>query len=340
MKAAFRLGGSSPAPAAAIALFSLLAWSLCGAAAAQSPALPAASAPGSATPTAAPPSAPVDATSPTEGVAEEQLRQLLVGKTFYLRGGYLGDSLNFNENGGIVGASPHGSYTLCLIEIDKVRLGKHKVELEGVRYGLHFLGALPSQDQAGAADRVRITPKKKVQRITIDRELVTKPKKVKVEKPPRQATAAAGNQQAPINSDADELKAEIAAAPAAERPADAASVTTTVSPAHAAQVLKSGLANIFAPGLDAGMIAAMPDFWKLYYQAAAAKTDYQPSDPAVLRQNTVDTRARLLSNIEPESNEYAQQAGVAGIALYHAVISAAGTAAGGRCRPSHRLRAR
>ena len=61
---------------------------------------------------------------------------------------------------------------------------------------------------SGAADRVRITPKKKVQRITIDRELVTKPKKVKVEKPPRQATAAAGNQQAPINSDADELKAE------------------------------------------------------------------------------------------------------------------------------------
>ena len=38
------------------------------------------------------------------------------------------------------------------------------------------------------------------------------------------------------------------------------------------------------------MMAAMPDFWKLYYQAVAAKTDYRPTDPAVLRQNTVDQK--------------------------------------------------
>jgi TonB family protein len=173
-------------------------------------------------------------------------------------------------------------------------------------------------------------------RITIDRELVVKPKKVKAEKPAKPAangTATAQNQPVPATSntannamsDADALQAEIAAAPATERPADPASVTTTTSPAHSAQLLKDALANIFAPGLDARMQSAMPDFWKLYYQAAAAKTDYQPTDAAIERQSTVDTKAKLISNFEPDSNEYAQQAGVAGMALYHAVIGADGT---------------
>lgn len=72
------------------------------------------------------------------------------------------------------------------------------------------------------------------------------------------------------------------------------------------------------------MMAAMPDFWKLYYQSAAAKTDYRPADPGVLRQNTVDKKARLISTFEPESNEFAQANGVAGLALYHVVIGADG----------------
>jgi TonB family protein len=89
-------------------------------------------------------------------------------------------------------------------------------------------------------------------------------------------------------------------------------------------MLKSALDRIFAPGLDDRMMAAMPDFWKLYYQAAAAKTDYRPADPAILRQNTVDKKAKLISTFEPDSNEYAQANGVAGLALYHVVIGADG----------------
>jgi TonB family protein len=68
----------------------------------------------------------------------------------------------------------------------------------------------------------------------------------------------------------------------------------------------------------------MPDFWKLYYQAAAAKTDYRPADPAVMRQNQVDQKAKLLSKFEPASNEFAQTYGVAGMSLYHVVIAADG----------------
>ena len=260
---------------------------------------------------------------------------MLVGKLLYLRGGYLDDSLSFNEHGLLTGHSPQGSYTLSGVAIERVHLTKHKVELEGQRYGLHFLGALPSEDPTTAMDRVLITPKKKVLRITIDREVLVTPKKVK-EKPVKGAATAAAKPtpdgavpatpatQTNDPSDADQAKAEIAAAPAAERPADPASVTTTTSPAHAAALLKDALDHIFSVGFDDRMMAAMPDFWKLYYQAVAAKSDYRPADPAVLRQNAVDSKARLVSVFEPPSNEFAQSHGVAGLALYHVVIGADG----------------
>ena len=68
----------------------------------------------------------------------------------------------------------------------------------------------------------------------------------------------------------------------------------------------------------------MPDFWKLYYEAAANKTDYRPNDSAVLRDNTVDKKAQLLTTFEPQSNQYAQDHGVAGMSLYHVVVGADG----------------
>jgi TonB family protein len=284
------------------------------------------------------PTAAIIAPVRSSGMTDDELRQMLLGKTFYLRGGYLDDNLSFNEHGALIGHSPLGSYTLNLVEIDRLRLTKHKVELEGVRYGLHFLGALPYEDPEHAVDRVRITPKKKVLRISIDRELVVKPKKEKTQKPSKAtqavpssgstANSAASSSGSNANSgagttqpdDAGDPKGTIAAVSAAEQPADPGSVTTTTSPEHAAMVLKEALQNILADNLDARMLAGMPDFWKLYYQAQAAKTDFRPGDPAVLRQSAVDRKAQLLTNFEPDSNEYAQQNGVAGMALYHAVI--------------------
>ena len=285
------------------------------------------------------PAAAASAQDTQAGTTEDELRQMLVGKTFYLRSGWLDDSLSFNEHGALSGHSAQGSYTLSLVEIDRVRLAKHKLTLEGARYGLHFLGALPYEDPTTAVDKVRITPKKKIVRITIDREQVVKPKKEKPEKSAKSSAGTApGSDTAGADSgatatsdgaanqpsDADQLKADIAATPEADRPADAGSITPTTSPAHAAKVLKDALDAIFAPNLDGHMMAAMPDFWKLYYQAAAAKKDYQPADPTVMRQSAVDQKARLLSSFEPGSNEYAQQNGVAGMALYHTVIGSDG----------------
>jgi TonB family protein len=270
------------------------------------------------------------------GISDEDLKQLLVGKALYLRDGYLDNSLKFDEHGRLIGHSPQGSYTLCAIEIDKVRLTKHKVELEGVRYGLHFIGQLASEDSSTAFDRVRITPKKRAVIITIDREIVVKPKKMKE---PRKGKEKNAKQSAPTAaipvqasaeqselSEADQLKASIAAAPEAERPADPSSVTTTTSPAHAKKLLKDALDRIFAQGLDDRMMAAMPEFWKLYYEAAATKVDYRPKDSAILRQSSVDKKALLLSRFEPDSNEFAQANGVAGMALYHTVVGPDGKA--------------
>jgi len=124
---------------------------------------------------------------------------------------------------------------------------------------------------------------------------------------------------------AEQAKTEASTEKPAEKPADPDSVTTTTSPAHSAALLRAALDDVFADSIDARMIAAMPDFWKLYYQAAAAKTDYRPADSSVLRQNMVDQKAKLLSKFEPSSNEWAQARGVAGMSLYHVVLGADGT---------------
>jgi len=277
------------------------------------------------TPPAPATAAPARTDSQAGTITEEQLRQALLGKPFYLRNCYLDAELRFNEHGSITGHPSPGSYTLCGVEIEKVKLSKHKAELLGARYALHFLGAMPYEDPTKAVDRVRITPNKKFLRITIDRELVVKPKKIKnkgkgkeaaVQVAPALVDEAAENEP----SETEQLQMALKAAPEQEKPAEPNSITTTTSPAHAQMVLRDALDKIFAPGLDVRMMASMPDFWKLYYQAAAAKSDYRPRDPNVLRQNSVDRKARLISNFEPPSNEFAQAAGVAGMALYHVVI--------------------
>ena len=412
----------------------------------QSATVPAAAKP-------APPSKPAAAAPEVPPITEDQIRQLLIGKDLFLRGGYLDNTLEFNEHGALISHSAQGSYTLCAIRVTRVRLLKHKVELEGERYGLHFLGAVPGEDPTAAVDRVNITPKKKPVRITIDRELVVKEKPQKQPKaqkggkksaPPtaaKPASSAAKPQQAAAHpasapappapsaapnaaasaapnansapaadnasqaaanpapaaapsttaantppaessapqasqtaatppssapnatsgeaasnanpeipaaqassapstaaasstapgeipsdaaSDAAQAQAEIAEAPAAERPADAKSVTTTHSQAHANELLQKAIDNVFAAGLDARMMAAMPVYWKLYYQAADDTPAAWPPDPSVLRQSAVDKKARLVSVIDPASNEYAQDHGVAGMAEYHVVVGADG----------------
>jgi TonB family protein len=136
---------------------------------------------------------------------------------------------------------------------------------------------------------------------------------------PDSAPAAPSAATSNATSDSEQAQAEIALAPAIERPADAKSVTTSHSQAHANQLLEKAIDSVFAVGVDARMMAAMPTYWKLYYQPAA-----WPPDPSVLKQSAVDKKARLVSVIDPTSNQYAQDHGVAGMAEYHVVVAADG----------------
>ncbi|MGB6190994.1 MAG: energy transducer TonB [Terracidiphilus sp.] len=265
-------------------------------------------------------------------ITEDEIRQLLVGKTLYLRKGYLDGSLQFDEHGRLMGNSPEGSFTLCLVEIDKVHLSKRKLELTGSRFGLHFLGALPNEDPTKAVDRVRITPKKKVLKITIDRELVVIPKKKKERKDTEKATAmgapltsaepAADAAGGPPSAENDVTTAK----PPVETPGPVGTVTTTTSPAHSARLMREALDAAFSQGLDDRLIASLPSFWKLYFDAVAHQTDFRPADPSIYRQSTVDQPAKLLTRLEPPSNEFAQANGVAGMALYHTIVGADGKA--------------
>ena len=233
-----------------------------------------------------------------EATKEDELKPQLVGKTFYLRGEYLDDRLHFDERGNLMGDSPRASYTLAMIQIDKISLSKHKLDLEGVRYGLHFLGGNPAVDPLHPSDIVRITPKKKPVKITIDRAQVVK----------------SGKKSKYVST--EPANASATGSPSVAQPAPAA-----MTQARANALLKQAIGSVFSPGIDEHMIASLPDYWQLYFQAAAAKSDYHPQDPSILRQNTVDQKARLITNFAPPSNDYAQDAGVAGVAMYHVVVT-------------------
>ena len=261
---------------------------------------------------------------PTTGgeIKEDEIRQALAGKSFYLRSGYLDNSLEFDEQGHLTNHSRQGSFTLSQIQISKVKLTKHKLELEGDRFALHFLGAAPYEDPTKATDRVKITPKKKTVRISFEREQVEKPKKDKAtnKRKHRHDDQSSDEPAAPSEASASGITAQTAAS--SDHPSDDKRVTT--SPAHASQLLLAALDNVFSPGVDDRMISSLPDFWKLYYQAAAAKHDYRPADPTILQLSAVDQKAKLISVLDPPSNEFAQANGIAGIALYHAVVGADG----------------
>jgi outer membrane biosynthesis protein TonB len=276
------------------------------------------------------------APSASDAILEAELRTLLVGKPLFLRGCYLSDDLRFNERGGLYDASPRGSFTLSGIQIESLRLTRKELILEGDRYGYRFLGALPDNNPTDDMERIKITPKKKVLRIRIEREEVEAPRKEK-EKPAKPqtgqpATATAADGAAAPGTAATPNAAPVPDAAATTQPSGNTATTdtgnaeplkdepVTDSPEHAVQRLKETLARLFTPSLDDRFVGSMPPFWQLYYKRLAAKTEYHPSDPSVLRQSQVDKKARLITAVDPPSNELAQEFGVAGIASYHVVV--------------------
>jgi TonB family protein len=281
----------------------------------------------------------------TPPLTEDDLRARYVGKLIFLRGSYLGDDLNFDMDGKISGSPTVGSFTLSGFEVRKVKLSKHKLDIEADRYGLHFFGALPYEDDTKAFDQVKIS--KKPVHISIEREVIVIPKvkkekKKKDEPTPKELAAA------------QTLKTRDAAAPAAveaPKPATQAATAETnetlketnkalkettealketndalkaVSPAHSAMVMNKALNSIFANDIDPVMMSHLPEYWQEYFTSKSQHRQYMPKDASIKVVSEGMTPPRVLNSIDPSSNEYAQKYGIAGMELLRTVVDATG----------------
>ncbi|MGA7522843.1 MAG: energy transducer TonB [Acidobacteriaceae bacterium] len=260
------------------------------------------------TPAQTPPSSRAKAAPSPEAapITEAELRQRLLGRPLYLRGLYLDENLHFNMKGDLVGQSKKGSWTLCAVVLDHVKITAKKVELEGVRYGIHFEDEGSWAEQATSFDRIQITPKKKHLVIEIDRQVVVKPKKEKGGKKGREQQKSGGDE----------------AAETAEKPTLAPG--ETFSPGESAEHLRAALNRIFAPELDAKMIAEMPDYWQYFFQAQNSHKMLEPTDAKIVRPGPGVNGPHLVAHVTPGSNDYAQKADVAGVASYMVILGADG----------------
>ncbi|HTZ60977.1 MAG TPA: energy transducer TonB [Acidobacteriaceae bacterium] len=264
----------------------------------------------------------VDAASlkATTPLTEDDLRARFVGKLIFLRGSYMGDNLEFDMNGKVNGSPAVTSFTLSAFEVRKVKLSKHKLEFEADRYGLHFLGALPYEDDTKSFDKVKIS--KKPVHIAIEREVIVIPKvkKEKKKEPTPQEIAAAQT-----------LKTRDAAGTTeAPKPTTSAATVETdkalaaVSPEHSAMVMNKALDSIFSTDIDPRMMAQLPDYWQEYFNSKSQHRQFMPADPNIKVVGEGMTAPKVLNSIDPSSNEYAQKYGIAGMELLRTVVDANG----------------
>lgn len=277
-------------------------------------------------------------------MSEEELRRRLTARPLFLRGLWLDDTLHFDMNGKLVSQSPKGSFTLCGVLIDHIHETRKQIVMEGIRYGVHFEDEGPWKDQATAFDRIQVTPKKKHLTIVIDRQIVVTPKEKgskgflakllgkggQDEGAPTGAHGSAGANGAPGTGTAGTSSgaAGTAAGTGNGAAGNGASGTMddriTTSPAESAERLRKALNGIFAPELDAKMVAEMPDYWQYFYQAQQDHKGLVPSDPDIVRPGPGITVPKIVKNLVPQSNDYAQRDQVAGVASYKVILGTDG----------------
>jgi TonB family protein len=288
---------------------------------------------------------------------EQEIDQRLEGKFFFLRGFYLDDKLEFDTTGKVVGNPQRGSFTLSGLEVRKVHATKHSIVIEADRIGLHFFGGLPYEDDSKPFERIKVS--KKPVEITIDR-LVIEPEKKKKKKQEAKAAPPAkpllpgqpANATAPAPT-TDTATSGVANPPDVtfDEPANtttAASGTKTdmtakAAPATMAQLpaepihpdpkqswiqLSKAIEVVFAPGLDDSVIATLPDYWQTYFATKQGKIQAEKIDNSVLHPGNGVVSPKLLSSLDPASNDYAQKANIAGMTLLSTVVGSSG-------QPSH-----
>ena len=275
--------------------------------------------PGASSPTPAGAAAVQPASTP------EALSAALVGKTFYLRGFYQDDKLQFAMDGKAIGNPQKGSFALSAVEIDKVKFNKHSMEIEAHRVGLHFFGALPYEDDTKPFERMKVDPKKtmniEVERLVIEPEKKKKKKDEKKDDKKDEKEIAAST---PAGDDAARTTAIalLALAPKGTEPA------TPVAPEHDPRVsilqLSKAINVMFAPALDNSVIATLPPYWQNYFATKEGKARTQRVDASALRPGGDVKPPRLLTALDPASNDYAQKNNIAGMVFLQMVVDANG----------------
>lgn len=261
----------------------------------------------------------------TPPLTEDELRARYVGKLIFLRGSYLGDDLNFDMNGKVNGSPTVASFTLSGFEVRKVKLSKHKLDIEADRYGLHYFGALPYEDETKSFDQVKIS--KKPVHISIEREVIVIPKvkkdKKKKEPTPQELAAAQSlkTRDAAAAPDATQ-PATPAATPAAA--AETNEALAAVSPAHSAMVMNKALDNIFSKDIDRAMMSHLPDYWQEYFASKSQHRPFMPADASIKVVGDGVTPPQVLNSIDPSSNEFAQEFGIAGMEQLRTVVDSTG----------------
>ena len=271
-------------------------------------------------------------------ITESALDARLGGKQLFLRVFDLSKDMKFDENGKLQSTPDPGPFTLCAFEVKRVHLTKHKLEISGYRTGLHFFGALSYEGDNRQYELIRLS--KKPMRLSIDRELVVIPKKKKEnardkaskqqlanpEPAPQTIADRAGfaSEASPSGALPTAQAAPVAALPDATSGVQPGEPTTTTSPAHAARLLNEAIDKIFSERLDESYVRTLPDFWRQYFAAKAggAAANSVPAQ-AVLPGPDV-TAPKIVSSLEPGSNEFAQKYNIAGMALFHTVVDPQG----------------
>jgi TonB family protein len=269
----------------------------------------------------------------TPPLTEDALNARYVGKLIFLRGSYLGDDLNFDMDGKVNGSPTVGSFTLSGFEVRKVKLSKHKLDIEADRYGLHFLGTLPYEDEAKTFDQVKIS--KKPVHISIEREVIVIPKVKKEKKTKDQPTPAAQTLKtrdaaapatlaATVKANEGLKESNIALKQSNEALKETNEALKAVSPAHSAMVMNKALNSIFANDIDPVMMSHLPEYWQAYFTSKSEHRQYMPKDASIKVVSEGMTPPRVLNSIDPSSNEYAQKYGIAGMELLRTVVDATG----------------
>jgi TonB family protein len=256
----------------------------------------------------------------------EALSAALVGKTFYLRGFYQDDKLQFAMDGKAIGNPQKGSFALSAIEIDKVKFNKHSMEIEAHRVGLHFFGALPYEDDTKPFERIKVDPKKSMN-IEIER-LVIEPEKKKKKKDDKKDEKKDEKETAANTVVVDDAARKAAIALLALAPKGSGEPVTPVAPEHDPRVsilqLSKALNVMFAPALDDSVIATLPPYWQNYFATKEGKARAQRVDASALRPGGDVKPPRLLTVLDPASNDYAQKNNIAGMVFLQMVVDAQG----------------